>query len=160
MAREGHVTNAWAYLSGWGDDYARVAYGVIAEPTSPEARLYHDLIRDHWFNVVGRDAYRAYFQPVARQHFLQYLSLLHSGYWPDSDQVINSYLAAARKFGLPDVAVFDAGWDTSGIGDLASWEDVVGFAPDRTVRESRVCNATSSVRSFLVTVHALFDSMF
>jgi len=67
------------------------------------------------------------------------VEILETGYWPDSDQILNSYLAAARKFNLPEDTVLVAVWMSSCMGDLVSWQDVIQLPKSRIVPHSKAC---------------------
>jgi hypothetical protein len=159
LSEQGRTVEAWRLLGQWGDTYARQAASIVGQPQPGEDRRLHDIVQDHWLNTVGRAEYVAVFQSVARRHFTQYLQLLQDGYWPDSDQIVNSYLTAARLYLLPDIAVFDSVWLDSGAQRFMSWEDAVNLAPGRRV-STPICTSTPTAAAMFVIGHDLLDLLF
>ncbi len=76
---------------------------------------------------------------MAAKHFNQYIEVVLTGFWPDSDQILMSYLTAARSFGLPDQVVFDAVWEASGLNSIKDWQSLNKLNSDRAVKPSAVC---------------------
>lgn len=129
----------WALLGTKGDSYAEVAAKVLDPQAVFPASIYKKLIKYHWVNVNGYEKVRADFDETAVQHFTQYVELLSSGYWPDSDQILNSYLKAVDDHGLPDLTVFDATWDSSGFNLFKSWQSLNNLPVSRTVYPTNAC---------------------
>lgn len=140
LARIGDLSLGWKIIGRWGEPYAFLAAKVISKGETFQDRLYQKLISVHWINTVGIKALRSRFHATARQHFKQYVGLLHSGYWPDSDQIILSYLTAARKNHLPDITVFDAAWEAAGFNRFRSWQSLNHFPESRIIYPSRICH--------------------
>ena len=139
LAESGNPAEGWRQLGLMGDAYASIAAKVLSpKPTFPNS-FYKKLILIHWFNVNAPEVVQKNFWLVARQHFRQYIKILHSGYWPDSDQILMSYLFAIRSQGLPDATVFDAVWDASGLNNVQSWQVLNHLEEERTVFPSRAC---------------------
>lgn len=139
MARLRNPGEGWRLLGEWGDPYAALAHQVVSGSAGMANQFYRRLIRSHWIHSVGREGYDRHFQPVAAQHFRQYVEILRAGHWPDSDQILLSYLTAVTDHGLPEVTVFDAAWVRSGYGRFKSWQDLNRLDEERTVRDSKVC---------------------
>jgi hypothetical protein len=129
----------WKKLADAGDAYAKMAYRVLANSNSPKSLLFKNLIRKHWINTVGYENFSKYFNLVAIQHFKQYVKIILTGYWPDSDQILMSYLQAVRDHNLPDETVFDATWDASGLNSLSSWQNLNHLNSARTVYPTHSC---------------------
>jgi hypothetical protein len=154
------TAEGWRWLGHHGDPYAAFAYKIVATPATDQEKLFHELVRDHWLNTVGRKQYAQAFKAVAVLHFQHYNQILQTGYWPDSDQILNSYLAASRSFKLPDIVIFDSAWSESGIEFFQSWEDLLGLSPLRVVGDSRVCTHTNPFEAFFVIAQDMFDLVF
>jgi hypothetical protein len=139
FARSGQPGRGWHYLADLGDNYASLAARVVdPDPQSPGA-YFQKYVRKHWVNVVGLTTMNLFFKRFARQHFRQYVEVLNSGTWPDSDQILNSYLTAARTLGLPEKIVFDAAWTASDYSTVVSWQ-VLNLLPfERQILDSRIC---------------------
>lgn len=129
----------WKKLADTGDAYAKMAYRVLANSSSPKSLLLKNLIRKHWINTVGYENFSKYFNLVAIQHFKQYAKIVSNGYWPDSDQILMSYLQAVRDYNLPDETVFDATWDASGMNTFSSWQKLNHLNSARTVYPTQSC---------------------
>lgn len=152
------VAEGWRLLSGWGDSYAARAEQVVAESRLDEASVFHRIVRDHWLNSVGEDRTRDFFTSVARTHFKQYLEIImETGNWPDSDQILNSYLTATRLFRLPDIVAFDSAWRDSGVNRLISWQRILHLDRSRIVKHSVACTDTDSLRALAVIFHDFID---
>lgn len=129
----------WRLLADLGDPYAALAADVIdPTPGHPGERL-KTYIHRHWVNTVGKDATARAFTSFAAQHFQQYVNVLGTGTWPDADQILNSYLAAARAHALPDLVVFDATWEASDYSRITSWQVLNHLPEPRRIFPSRIC---------------------
>lgn len=160
IARTGPAADGWARLANHGDPYAVVAQEVVGPPRSARGALFHGVVESHWLRVVGPSTHRNLFEPVALAHFAQYVEILGSGHWPDSDQILNSYLAAARAHGLPDLVVFDSAWDRSGIGDIHPWQRALQLESARVVLPSRSCSSTSPHEALRAVLADLIELAF
>jgi hypothetical protein len=121
MAISGKVAEGWNKLSLMGDSYAAAAAEVI-RPKTEWGFFSARLVRIHWINAAGEEAYKKYFVAVARQHFRQYVKLLSNGYFPNSREICISYRQAVLDHNLPLITVFDGAWIRSGFNRLARWE--------------------------------------
>lgn len=139
LADQGKAQRGWQIVGRWGDPYAALAAKVLSSNNNPRDKFYRKLIGAHWINTNGVTKYRKFFYPTAKKHFRQYVELLRSGYWPDSDQIVLSYLTAVRSFNLPDLTVFDAAWDAAGLNRFRSWQSLNHFPAERTVYPTNVC---------------------
>ena len=143
----GNPAGGWKFLGLLGDSYAAVAAKVLArEPQFPES-FYKKLIATHWVNSNDPEIIKGRFLPTAQQHFRQYVEILHSGYWPDSDQILMSYIIAVRNHGLTDVTVFDAAWDAAGLGPVKSWQSLNHLGSERTIFPTRACFEISPIEA-------------
>lgn len=142
--KKGDPIEGWNLIGDWGDDYAKLAHEVVSSSSDFLNQFYRKLIRAHWHNSVGQEKLKKNFDLVARQHFRQYASLLQTGYWPDSDQILMSYLLAVKTYGLPEVTVFDAAWVQSGYQHIVSWQTLNHLKIERTVTHSRICLETDA----------------
>lgn len=122
-----------------GDSYAAMAEKVLQSDSTFPYALLRKFIRTHWINTVGEDEMNKKFNLVAKQHFKQYVEMIRTGFFPDSDQILNSYLDAARLNGLPDIVVFDAVWAASKNNNTITWEQLNNLPPARIVSPSKVC---------------------
>jgi hypothetical protein len=139
LARSGQPGNGWHYLASLGDTYASLAAIVLNPvPGTPDV-LFHQYIHRHWENVVGPVKTATHFMSFAKVHFKQYVSVLNSGTWPDADQILNSYLASARKHSLPQLVVFGAAWTASDFSNIVSWQVLNMLPSDRMIGNSRIC---------------------
>lgn len=139
LAKQGQAAKGWERLGRLGDTYAAIAAQVLAPQPRGAAFFYKKLIRNHWLNVNSPALVDAHFQDTAQQHFRQYVKILRSGSWPDSDQILMSYLKAVRDHGLPDITVFDAAWDAAGFNSLRSWQRLNHLPTQRIVFPTNAC---------------------
>lgn len=139
LARNGAPLAGWKIIGRQGDPYAFLAAKVLSNGENFQDQLYRKLISNHWINTVGVKTFRSLFLATAQEHFKQYVELLHSGYWPDSDQIVLSYLTAVRKNHLPDITVFDAAWDAAGFNYFRSWQSLNHFPASRIILPTQVC---------------------
>ena len=135
-------------LGELGDKYGRVSYKVVTADPKYKNEKFHRMVRRHWRTTVGRETTVQLFDQIATVHYKQYVGILQTGYWPDSDQILLSYLSAAREAGLPDKVVFDATWVRSGLNDIMGWEKIVGLQKERIVRPSSVCAEIDGSKAF------------
>lgn len=134
----GQTADGWHYLANLGDPYAQMAWKIV-DTKDPRFQKFHKMGLKYWWKVVGREKTAATFQKVAHTHFKHYVEILETGYWPDSDQILLSYLTATREQGLPDKVVFDAAWIHAGFSHILAWQKVVHVPRDRWVTPSKVC---------------------
>lgn len=139
FAELGQPESGWHYLASLGDSYAALAADVIAPVPGGSGQAFHDYIHRHWVNTVGDATTRMNFTSFAQQHFRQYVEVLATGAWPDADQILNSYLGAARAHGLPQLIVFDAVWTASDYARVVSWQILNRLPASRRIRHSRIC---------------------
>ncbi|MGZ3770380.1 MAG: hypothetical protein ACXVCP_11215 [Bdellovibrio sp.] len=140
LVQKEEPAKGWEMLGTWGDPYAAIAAKVLSENKSLKGSYYNNLIAHHWIQANGIEKYKANFLPVAKQHFGQYVSILQTtGNWPDSDQILMSYLKAVRDHGLKDITVFDAAWDSAGMNSIRPWQKLNHLEPERTVFPTNVC---------------------
>ncbi|MGZ3772550.1 MAG: hypothetical protein ACXVCY_10995 [Pseudobdellovibrionaceae bacterium] len=140
FANKGELERGWHLLGSLGDHYAAIAGNVISNDPTISGSFYKRLIANHWISANGVQKYRHNFQLVAKQHFRQYVSILQAtGNWPDSDQILNSYLKAVRDHGLRDITVFDAAWDAAGMSKFRSWQSLNHLEQERTIFPTRAC---------------------
>lgn len=140
LASQNQPQKGWALLGQWGDPYAHLAAQVLDPQARRANKVYHRLINTHWRNVVGKEMKDLYFDQVALQHYSQYISIIkRTSNWPDSDQILLSYLQAARDHGLPDLIVFDAAWDAAGYNLLRTWQSLNHLEKNRTIEPTNVC---------------------
>jgi hypothetical protein len=142
-SNENRVSDAWRVLAANGDTYADNAAGVTAkQPASASEWMFNDLVKHHWENTVGADAYARYFDKVAMAHIDNYLELIDDYQtWPTSTQIADSYVDALRDNGLPSVAAFDLVWEAAGLGN--KWASMLGLEPERIGAESAESNNVS-----------------
>lgn len=139
LAKKGKVLAGWELAYRWGDPYARLAAVVLSGGNTYRDRFYQRLIAVHWINTNNPKIYREFFHAVARKHFNHYVKILKTGYWPDSDQIVSSYLSAVRESKLPDVTVLDAAWEAAGFNYFRSWQSLNQFPEPRVVFPTRAC---------------------
>ncbi|MGZ3743769.1 MAG: hypothetical protein ACXWRE_17135 [Pseudobdellovibrionaceae bacterium] len=140
LAHKENAAKGWQLLSSWGDSYAAMAAKVLSVKKPKAGSFYKKLITTHWIQAVGSEKYRKNFYPVAKQHFRQYVEILRStGNWPDSDQILMSYVKSARDHHLPDITVFDAAWDAAGMNKVRSWQELSHIERERLVYPTNVC---------------------
>lgn len=140
LATKGEPAKGWRLLGTFGDPYAAVAAKVLATKKTITGLFYNKLITHHWIQANGFDKYQKNFYSVAKQHFRQYVEIIRiTGNWPDSDQILMSYLKAVRDHGLRDITVFDAAWDAAGMNKYRSWQKLNHIEPERTVYPTQVC---------------------
>ncbi len=136
-----------------GDTYAAIAEKVLSEDSLWPYSVLRKFIRKHWLNTVGEEEMKKKFNLVARQHFKQYVEMVQLGSFPDSDQILNSYLNAARVNDLPDIVVFDAAWAASDHGKMITWEQLNNLPPSRTVSPSKSCYIIDKVEANKVVIN-------
>ncbi len=129
----------WKTLGEHGDGYAAIAEKVLQPESKFPYFLYRSLIQNHWKNTAGESEMNQKFNLVARQHFSQYVEVIKTGYWPDSDQILNSYLNAIRLYGLRDITVFDAAWDTAEMNKVSTWQSLNHISTERSVVPTVAC---------------------
>lgn len=129
----------WKILGENGDGYAAIAEKVLQPESTFPYFLYRSLIQNHWKNTAGESEMNQKFHLVARQHFSQYVEVIKTGYWPDSDQILNSYLNAIRLYGLQDITVFDAAWDTAEMNKMSTWQSLNHISAARSVIPTEAC---------------------
>lgn len=159
MGREDPI-EGWRFLAGLGDSYAALAAKVLDPRGGFQDQYYRNLILRHWKNSVGPAERQRAFYSTARQHFRQYAGIVQKGLWPDSDQILLSYLTAARSHQLPDLVVFDAAWDAAGMNNLRRWQSLNHLNGDRLVYPTRACFEISSSKAKEVILKDLLGGPF
>lgn len=140
LAEQGDPAKGWQLLGTYGDPYAALAAQVLSNKKTTNGTFYNELITYHWIQANGLKKTKDNFLPVAKQHFRQYAEIIRStGNWPDSDQVLMSYLKAVRDHHLRDITVFDAAWDAAGMNRYRSWQKLNHIESERSVYPTNVC---------------------
>jgi hypothetical protein len=129
----------WKLLGEHGDAYAEIAEKVLQSKFGSPYFFYRKLIRNHWRNTAGDEEMNRKFYLVAMMHYTQYIQIIKTGYWPDSDQILNSYLNAIRYYHLRDITVFDAAWDAAGMNKIKSWQSLNHLSSARSVIPTMAC---------------------
>lgn len=129
----------WKILGENGDGYAAIAEKVLQPESQFPYFFYRTLIQNHWKHTAGESELKQKFHLVARKHFSQYVEIIKTGYWPDSDQILNSYLHAIRFYLLKDITVFDAAWDTAEMNKMNTWQSLNHISTERTVLPTVAC---------------------
>jgi hypothetical protein len=119
-ADAGNYQAGWSYLSLCGDKYADNASAVTSGNATGIDKAFEVLVKNHWLNTAGADAYSTKFDQVAAQHFQQYVEATRqNGYnLPNSQQIEQSYRTAVTDAGLPPTTAID-GVITSSFGKIA-----------------------------------------
>jgi len=138
-AQRNGVDHGWKFVSRFGDNYAGLASLVTRDDSGGPQPGFGQMVHRHWQTVVGPELERAYFDKVAAQHFKQYVRILETGTWPDSNQILLSYLTAVRSYGLPDELVFDAAWLSSRYRFVSDWRAFNTLPFERWANTDRVC---------------------
>jgi hypothetical protein len=139
LALAGDTVEGWRQLVLLKDPYAVIAANVLApNPKFPDS-IYKKLVAAHWLNTNSQETVKKNFSSTALQHFRQYVEILHSGYWPDSDQILLSYLTATRTHNLRDITVFDASWDSGGFNYFRTWQSLNKLPDERIVYPTKAC---------------------
>jgi hypothetical protein len=145
------VAGGWNFLNYLGDPYAEMAWKVIVGGRTFTGLSTFSLIRTHWIHTTGLANYEKLFQQVAYQHFSQYVEILESGYFPDSDQILLSYIRALELSGIGRDSTFDVIWQNSVLQKLISWQDIVDLQKERIVLDSKVCKISeNSAKQLLI----------
>lgn len=160
LTRNGDLQSGWKIVSHWGDPYASLVEKVLFNGETLQDKFYQKLIATHWINTNGITTYKSLYRATAHQHFKQYVELLHSGYWPDSDQIVLSYLTAVRKNHLSDITVFDAAWDASGFNNFRSWQSFNHFPESRIIYPTRVCMTINKREAQQILIQDFLDLPF
>jgi len=137
MVNSGAYGDAWNALAAFGDTYADNAHAVVARPDTTAGDFYGTLVEEHWNNTAGEGAYEQKFGDVARDHLNNYLQTMRdTGFWPNQEQIEQSYRDAVTENDLPPETAFD-GIFTQAVGDILEdeygldWPDFLGMEPDR-----------------------------
>jgi hypothetical protein len=139
LALSGNTIEGWRLLVLLKDPYAVIAANVLASnPKFPDS-IYKKLVATHWLNTNSAETVKKNFSSTALQHFRQYVEILHSGYWLDSDQILLSYLTATRTHKLSDITVFDASWDAGGFNYFRTWQSLNNLPDERIVYPTKAC---------------------
>jgi len=147
----------WRILGENGDTYAAIAEKVLNPNSGVPFIFYRKLIRNHWQSAVGDAQLNLKFDLVAKKHFSQYVEIIKTGYWPDSDQILNSYLNAIRTYRLPDITVFDAAWDAAGMNWIQTWQALNHLPASRTVFPTRACFKIDPWQARQIVTHDLLS---
>jgi len=138
----------WQFLASLGDVYAKSAADVLGHSSVKKPSLYAKLFRVHMELTTSRKIFQEQEAPFAAQHFRQYVEILNHGVWPDSDQIMNSYLTAARHLGLPEDTVLVAVWTATGLNQFEHWQDkVFSSQRERMVLPSHACSHVRFARA-------------
>lgn len=148
----GNPEAGWRYLSNHGDGYAKMALQVVQTRFRPSTFLKHSLIRTHWIHTTGIKDFKEKFKGVAIQHLKQYIEILETGYWPDSDQILLSYIEALRKYNLSASTAFDINWQYSLLEPMLTWQKAVELTENRIVDPTRICVKHPSFKSNLTII--------
>lgn len=170
-ANTGDYVGGWNYLASIGDRYADDAAAVTSASTEGiSGQFFQTLVKEHWNNTAGPDAYANKFDEVAKQHFEQYVADIgENGYQlPNSQQIEKSYRDAVTDAGLPPATAFD-GVFTNTIGDLADslwpgpkengidWPDFLFMENERQV-ESHVFDDIDKTYAWDVLIRDLMNT--
>lgn len=147
-----NIAGGWNYLYFLGDSYASMARDVIGGSHTFIGGASYAVIRSHWTVSKDFNSYENKFHRVAVQHFRQYLEVLESGYWPDSDQIMLSYISALRMEGMDGDSAFDVVWQSSILQHLMTWQGFVNLREDRSLYRSNICHQTDEPRATLILV--------
>jgi hypothetical protein len=154
------TAGGWEYLATFGDKYASISAQVISDDPKYKDEIFHKMVRNHWLNTVGKARTDAFFQLVAHQHLRQYVEIMETGYWPDSDQILMSYITATRTYDLDDFVVFDEVWVKSGLDAILKWETLLGMKSNRIVKSSYVCVNIDGLKAFFAILRDLVELPF
>ncbi len=121
----------WVHLAHHGDDYADNAAAVTGGGLSAYDQAFDLLVRNHWRETVGIEAYNNKFVDVAEAHLNNYLRVLESGRIPTSTEIVRSYKDALEHKDLPPVTAFDAAVEAAGYGNV--WAILLGMDKKRIV---------------------------
>lgn len=160
LAEKGQIAQGWKLITRLGDPYASLVTAVLFGGPGPRDKFLQKLISIHWINTVGLKAYKSLFYPTAQLHFKQYVQLLHFGYWPDSDQIILSYLTAVRKNNLPDITILDAAWEAAGFNYFRSWQSLNRFQSSRTIFPTHACMKVNRFEAQKILAQDFFEVPF
>ena len=122
-AQAGDYVGGWDYLASIGDNYADNAAAVTSGNATGLDKAFEVLVKVHWENTAGADAYATKFDQVARQHFRQYVTAIsptNNYTLPDSKQIERSYRDAVIDAGLPPITAID-GMITRSFGEVMDW---------------------------------------
>lgn len=148
FAAKGDAEAGWQFLASLGDVYAKSAADVLGHSSVKKPSLYAKLFRVHMELTTSRKIFQEQEAPFAAQHFRQYVEILNHGVWPDSDQIMNSYLTAARHLGLPEDTVLVAVWTATGLNQFEHWQDkVFSSQRERVVLPSHACRHVRFARA-------------
>ena len=158
---QGKVAEAWQYLASKGDSYADDAAAVTGLPTTPIGMVMNILVKQHWLNTAGAQAYQDDFHSVAKMHLTNYIGYLDGGSdWPDQEQIETSYLLSVQQHDLTDYTAFDgvfAQTITKLLPDV-QWTDFLQIEPGREV-PSEVFSHLDSLESWQILVQDLTDTL-
>lgn len=127
LINSGNISAAWALLAANGDSYADNAAAVTSKnPGAEKDRLYSELIKYHWINTVGEDAYNQYFDQVAQQHAYNYIDIIQDkNRLPTTTEIAESYANSLLSNGISHIASFDGAWEIAGLGNY--WGSLLGM---------------------------------
>lgn len=149
---EERIAEGWNYLAFLGDDYGEMAKFVVGGSAGFTGALSYGLIRSHWSLTEGLNAYESSFKKVAVKHFGQYLEILQTGYWPDSDQILLSYITALKSQNLGESTAFDVVWQSSVLESLSSWQELVNLRKERSIYDSNICSKLDDSNNSLTVI--------
>lgn len=147
LNNQGRTGEAWQVLSFRGDRYADNAAAVTGIPSA--GTLGHEmntLVRMHWYQTAGKEAYETKFAEVAKAHLNNYLGILSENLnkgistWPNTTQIETSYRSAIENNNLPVQTAID-GVITLVVGQVPvlnklDWHFWLGIDQSRVVSSS------------------------
>lgn len=161
LAEQGDPAEGWQLLGTYGDPYAALAAQVLSNKKTRNGSFYNGLITYHWIQANGLEKTQNNFQSVAKQHFRQYVEIIRlTGNWPDSDQILMSYLKAVRDHHLKDITVFDAAWDAAGMNWYRPWQKLNHIESERIVYPTHVCFDIKSSEAKRIIRNDLLKALF
>lgn len=128
---QSRYAEAWNILAQAGDRYADNAAGVLGLNQDAADKFFQTLVRHHFENTVGVDAYNQLFDDVARDHLGNYLDILDSGFMPTTQDIVNSYEESLSLNGLDKSAAFDGAWAKALDPADSSWGTFLGMDSSR-----------------------------
>ena len=165
LIQNGAYQEAWLELSRLGDSYADNAADVLGPSTSPGGKFFNELVKNHWANTAGEEAYGEKFEEVAKAHLENYMEVISAtGNWPSTKDIEASYRDAVTNAGLPPETAFDGVFDKSivGTGSIfglgAEWADYLNIEQERIV-ESNVFNDLSYLDATKILAEDLKDTL-
>lgn len=157
LIQKNKIADGWRLVGSWGDPYAKIAANVLEPKDNLQSQFYQTLIQNHWINTNGEVLFKKLFSETAKQHFKQYVEILKTGFWPDSDQILMSYLNAVRIHKLPDLTVFDAAWDAAQLNHASSWQSLNHLPQELIVYPTHACFDINSLEAQQILIQDFAD---